>query len=101
MGLGQSKGRGSQQMASVMGHPGGNSSGHGYMLPPGAKVVPVPATVTQMGISPADWALLPPKQQHNLLSAAQQNGPPAYRRMIKNYYARIAELEARHPGVRQ
>ena len=40
-----------------------------------------------------DWARLGPLTRQELLNAAQQNGPPAYREMIKNYYVRIAKLD--------
>jgi hypothetical protein len=32
--------------------------------------------------------------QGQLLHAAQQSGPPAYRDMIKNYFTRIARMQA-------
>ena len=44
----------------------------------------------QNGISPREWAKLPPLVQHALLNAAQQSGPPAYREMIKEYFVKIA-----------
>lgn len=52
-----------------------------------------PASVQQLGISAGDWARLGPLTRQELLNAAQQNGPPAYREMIKNYYVRIAKLD--------
>jgi hypothetical protein len=52
-----------------------------------------PVSVRQLGISAGDWARLGPLTQQELLNAAQQNGPPAYREMIKNYYIRIAQLD--------
>jgi hypothetical protein len=48
--------------------------------------------VQELGISAGDWARLAPLQRQELLNAAQQSGPPAYREMIKNYYVRIARL---------
>jgi len=32
--------------------------------------------------------------QEQLLHSAQQSGPPSYHEMIKNYYSRIARLQA-------
>jgi hypothetical protein len=52
-----------------------------------------PVSVQQLGISAGDWARLAPLTRQELLNAAQQNGPPAYREMIKNYYVRIARLD--------
>ena len=51
-----------------------------------------PQSVQELGISAGDWARLAPLQRQELLNAAQQSGPPAYREMIKNYYVRIARL---------
>jgi hypothetical protein len=51
-----------------------------------------PQSVQELGISAGDWARLGPLQRQDLLNAAQQSGPPAYREMIKNYYVRIARL---------
>jgi hypothetical protein len=53
-----------------------------------------PSAVKDIGISPSDWARLPPGLQEQLLNAAQQKGPPAYQEMIKSYYVRIAHLQA-------
>jgi hypothetical protein len=53
-----------------------------------------PAPVKDVGIPASDWAKLPPLMQQQLLNAAQQKGPPAYQEMIKNYYVRIAHLQA-------
>jgi hypothetical protein len=49
--------------------------------------------VQELGISAGDWARLGPLTRRELLNAAQQSGPPAYREMIKNYYVRIARLD--------
>ena len=59
-----------------------------------------PVSVKELGISAGDWARLGPLTRQELLNAAQQNGPPAYREMIKNYYVKIARLErdARSPS---
>lgn len=67
-------------------------SRHGVGLAAGASDER-PTSVQQLGISAGDWARLGPLTQRELLNAAQQNGPPAYREMIKNYYIRIARLE--------
>jgi hypothetical protein len=53
-----------------------------------------PAEVKDVGIPASDWAKLPPLMQQQLLNAAQQKGPPAYQELIKNYYVRIAHLQA-------
>ena len=52
-----------------------------------------PKSVQELGISAGDWARLGPLVRRELLNAAQQSGPPAYREMIKNYYIRIARLQ--------
>lgn len=73
-------GRGSQGRAGIRGQAtGGNNT--------------PPAAVLDLGISPADWAKLPPTVQQDLLNASQQTGPPAYREMIRNYYNRIATMQ--------
>jgi hypothetical protein len=53
-----------------------------------------PKSVQELGISASDWAKLGPLMQQDLLNAAQQTGPPAYREMIKNYYIRIAGMQS-------
>ena len=53
-----------------------------------------PKSVEELGISASDWARLGPLMQQDLLNAAQQTGPPAYREMIKNYYIRIARVQS-------
>ncbi|HVS70185.1 MAG TPA: hypothetical protein VHQ47_02905 [Phycisphaerae bacterium] len=53
-----------------------------------------PKEVQELGIAPSDWAKLPSSMQGQLLHAAQQSGPPAYRDMIKNYFTRIARMQA-------
>jgi hypothetical protein len=53
-----------------------------------------PESVKAMGISAADWARLPPLVRKELMNAAQQSGPPAYREMIKNYFVKIARQQA-------
>ena len=54
----------------------------------------VPKEVREIGIPPGDWAKLPPAMQQQLLNAAQQKGPPSYQEAIKNYYIRIARMQA-------
>ena len=50
--------------------------------------------VKELGLSPSDWAKLPPHMQQDLLNAAQQRGPAAYQQMIKDYYTRIARMQS-------
>jgi hypothetical protein len=50
--------------------------------------------VKELGVSPGDWARLGPLTRQELLNAAQQSGPPAYREQIKNYFVKIARLRA-------
>ena len=59
-----------------------------------------PENVRMLGISASDWVKLGPATQQELLNAAQQNGPPAYQEMIKNYYVRIARMNAGSTGAR-
>src|SRR5665213_2448774 len=56
------------------------------------------ASAAALGISPADWAKLPPLMQKQLQNASQQSGPPAYREMIKDYYIRLSHMEVQRPG---
>jgi hypothetical protein len=53
-----------------------------------------PGEVAALGISASDWARLGPNQQRELMNAAKQSGPPGYQSMIKNYYVRIARMQA-------
>ncbi len=53
-----------------------------------------PESVVALGISASDWAKLPPLVRKELMNAAQQSGPPAYREMIKNYFVKIARQQA-------
>ena len=46
------------------------------------------------GLTDREWARLGPLDQRELLNAAQQGGPPQYQSMIKNYYVRIARMQA-------
>ena len=52
----------------------------------------VPPRVKAFGISPAEWEHLGPLQQLRLLNIARQKLPSGYRRIIRNYYLRIADL---------
>jgi hypothetical protein len=75
---------------------GGSGNGTGARpVPPGAvAAADTPKEVQEIGIAPSDWIRLSPAMQNQLLHAAQQGGPPSYRDMIKNYYYRIARLQA-------
>lgn len=53
----------------------------------------IPAAVRDIGISEDQWAKLPDLVRKDLMNAAQQSGPPAYRQMIKDYYVRVAKLQ--------
>jgi hypothetical protein len=59
-----------------------------------------PDSVQQLGISASDWARLGPLQQKELMNAAQQSGPPTYQAMIKNYYVRLAHMQAQGSALR-
>jgi hypothetical protein len=58
-----------------------------------AVAVTVPGSVLDLGITADQWANLPPLQQKDLLNAAQQSGPPGYRKMMKEYFAKIAKMQ--------
>jgi hypothetical protein len=75
---------------------GGSGNGTGARpVPPGTvAAADTPKEVQEIGIAPSDWIRLTPAMQNQLLHAAQQGGPPSYRDMIKNYYYRIARLQA-------
>lgn len=53
----------------------------------------LPAAVRDVGITPDQWAKLPPMARKELLNTAQQSGPPAYRQMIKEYFVKIAQMQ--------
>jgi DNA segregation ATPase FtsK/SpoIIIE-like protein len=55
--------------------------------------ISLPASVRDIGITADQWATLPPLAKKDLMNAAQQNGPPSYRQMIKDYYVRIAKIQ--------
>lgn len=61
-----------------------------------ATAGPPPAAIRDLGISLEHWARLPPLARRDLLAAAQQSGPPAYRQMIRDYYLKLAQM---HEGV--
>jgi hypothetical protein len=67
-------------------------SKEGIAASDGPPVV-VPASVRDIGISQDEWAKLPELTRKDLLNAAQQSGPPAYRQMIKDYYVRVAKMQ--------
>jgi hypothetical protein len=69
-------------------------------LPP-AATGELPKEIQSVGLSPSEWAKLPPKMQEELLHSAQQPGPPAYRDMIRNYYSRIARMQSEGGGDTQ
>lgn len=96
-----SKGQGQGEGAAAGAQPGQTSeSRQGVSLAGGASgEAPPPAAVEALGLSSGDWAKLPPQMQRDLLNAAQQSGPPAYREMIKNYYVRIARLRPDEAGA--
>lgn len=90
----------------------GNEPGHEKSATPGETLVSGqgisaeqsggnngrPESVKALGISSSDWAKLPPLVRKELMNAAQQSGPPAYREMIKNYFVKIAHQQAQ-PGA--
>lgn len=59
-----------------------------------ARVDGRPEPVKEIGISASDWAKLPPLVQQQLLNAAQQSGPSGYQEKIKNYFVKIAKIQA-------
>ncbi len=63
-----------------------------------ARVDERPASVKEIGISASDWVRLPPLVQQQLVSAAQQNGPPGYQERIKKYFVKIAKIQANGEG---
>lgn len=67
-------------------------SKEGITAADGTPIV-IPAAVRDIGITADQWAKLPDLAKKDLMNAAQQSGPPAYRQMIKDYYTRIAKLK--------
>ena len=58
-----------------------------------AAAVTVPGSVLDMGITADQWAQLPPLAKKDLLNAAQQSGPPGYRQMTRDYFAKLAKMQ--------
>jgi len=58
----------------------------------------VPGPVLDIGITADQWAILPPLEKKDLLNAAQQTGPPGYRQMTKDYFAKIARIQSASSG---
>lgn len=82
------------------GQPGESSEGiHSARGDGDGKPDDRPAGVKELGISSADWARLGPLTRQELLNAAQQSGPPAYREAIKNYFVKIARLRSDSEAV--
>ncbi len=77
------------------GQPGSEGTGISGPMP---DTWAVPPQVTALGISPAEWEHLGPLQQLRLLNIARQKLPSGYRRIIRDYYLRIAALPpSSHP----
>ena len=55
--------------------------------------ITLPPSLLDMGITADQWAVLPPLVKKDLLNAAQQNGPPAYRQMMREYFAKVAKMQ--------
>ncbi len=55
--------------------------------------ITLPASVLDLGITADQWAVLPPLVKKDLLNAAQQNGPPEYRQMMRDYFAKVATMQ--------
>jgi len=92
---GQQPGQGeqSQQSSPVAGEAGDPKQGIAAQVDGGSNAVP--DAVAELGINPSDWAKLGPLQQRELLTAAQQAGPPEYQTMIRNYYVRLARMQSK------
>jgi hypothetical protein len=58
-----------------------------------ALPIELPASLLDMGISADEWAVLPPLVKKDLLNAAQQSGPPEYRQMMREYFAKVAKMQ--------
>lgn len=87
---GQGAGMASTQTTSTGGHSGGQGSGMGADKAVGS----VPTAVSALGISPAQWVKLGALRQKQLLNSARQSIPPGYRQMVRDYYEKIANLNA-------
>jgi hypothetical protein len=93
---GQQPGEDGQQPAPTPGQSGDPKQGIAAQA--GGDAGAAPPAVAELGITPSDWAKLPPQQRQDLMNAAQQSGPPEYQAMIKNYYVRIARMQGRSGG---
>ena len=88
---------GSTGSSGTQGSPSANPGGHGGGGISGNQKAPSsmpPATVAQMGISPAQWRNLGPLEQQQLVNTAGQNLPPGYEEMVRDYYIRLAEMNS-------
>lgn len=75
----------------------GMSSHPSGMSGPGHAPGKLPPRISALGISAAEWENLGPLRQQRLINIARQKLPPGYRRLIRNYYLRIAHMDA-NPG---
>jgi hypothetical protein len=80
------------------GSPSSATETRGAMVESIASVDGRPDSVKEIGISASDWARLPPLSRDQLLNAAQQGGPPGYQEKIKNYFVKIAKIQADREG---
>jgi hypothetical protein len=87
-----------QQPADKPAHSPGQSPDSKHGIEAASAPVVVPASVLDIGITADQWAVLPPLQKKELMNAAQQSGPPGYRQMTKDYFAKIAKLSAQSAG---
>lgn len=53
----------------------------------------VPAAVAAQGVTPSEWAKLPPKDRENVINAMKEGGPPEYQAMIINFTVRSARMK--------
>lgn len=84
------EGQAGQERSTLAGHASDPKSGISVKA---ADAGTLPAAVRDVGITPDQWAKLPPMARKELLNTAQQSGPPAYRQMIKDYYVKIAKMQ--------
>ena len=85
-------------MAAASSRPGqaapGMSSNPSGISGPGGHAGRLPPRISALGISAAQWENLGPLRQQRLINIARQKLPPGYRRLIRNYYLRIARMGA-------
>ena len=94
-GKGEGEGEGQGQGQKPGSKPGKSSNPQqGINIMGVANVDSRPESVREVGISASDWAKLPPMTQQQLLNASQQSGPPGYQDRIKNYFVKIAKIQA-------